>query len=110
MAQLTIEVEDRLLVDMTALARAKRRGTVEIVGEAIAEYVRAHGAVRPTKSVKVAGAGCSVSVTAGARQPSSLAERKRLSERTCGMWKDREVDGLRYQLEQRARFFRGFMF
>lgn len=34
----------------------------------------------------------------------ALAERKRLRERTGGMWKDREIDGLQYQLEQRAEW------
>jgi hypothetical protein len=102
MAQLTIEVEDRLLADMAALAMAERRGAVEIVRSAITQYVREHGAVRSPKSVKAGGVSKSVSVTAAGRPEVSLAERKRLSERTRGMWKDRGVDGLQCQLEQRA--------
>lgn len=103
MAQLTIEVEDGLLADMTALARAERRGPVEVVNSAITEYVREHGATRSSKSVKVGGAGKSISVESP-HPPVSLVERKRLSERTSGMWKDRDVDGLQYQLEQRVEW------
>lgn len=104
MAQLTIEVEDGLLADMTALARAERRGPVEVVNSAITEYVREHGATRPPKSVKVGDTGKSISVTESPHPPVSLVERKRLSERTSGMWKDRDVDGFQYQLEQRVEW------
>jgi len=104
MALLTIEIEDRLMADMNALALEKRQDPVEIAHTAIAEYVREHGVVRPVNSVKAGPPGRSVSVTAEARQPASLAERKCLSEQTSGMWKDRDVDGLQYQDEQRAEW------
>ncbi len=73
MAQLTIEVEDGLLADMTALARAERRGPVEVVNSAITEYVREHGATRPSKSVKVGGTGKSISVTESQHPPAPCA-------------------------------------
>lgn len=104
MTSLTIEIEGRLLADIEALALAKRQEPVEIAHTAIAEYVREHGVARLIKSVKAGLPGRSVSVTAEVRQPASLAERKRLSEQTSGMWKDRDVDGLQYQDEQRAEW------
>jgi predicted transcriptional regulator len=88
MARLTIEVDGQLLDDMTALAKVECRGTEEMVHTAIAEYLREHGMPHSTARTKAA----------------TLAERKRLSERTGGMWKDREIDGLQYQLEQRAEW------
>jgi hypothetical protein len=104
MAQLTIEVEDGLLADMVALAMRERRDAAEIVRSAITQYVRDQASLRSPKSVKVGGVSKSVSVTAAGRPKASLAERKRLSEQTRGMWKDRDVDGLQYQLAQRAEW------
>lgn len=104
MAQLTIEVEDGLLAEMVTLAKAEHRDAAEIVRSAITQYVRDHTALRSPSSVKVGGVSKSVSVTAAGRPNSSLAERKRLNERTSGMWKDRDVDGLQFQLAQRAEW------
>jgi hypothetical protein len=104
MAQLTIDMDEGLLADMVALALAERREAVEIVHAALTQYLHERGAVRPPKSVKVSGLGNSVSVTALPRLPASLAERKRLGERTGGMWRDRDVDGLQYQLAQRSEW------
>jgi len=59
---------------------------------------------RQVRSMKAGDAGNSVSVTAELPQPASLAERKRLNERTSGMWKGREVDGIQYQEEQRSEW------
>jgi Arc/MetJ family transcription regulator len=104
MAQLTIDVDEGLMADMAALALAERREAVEIVHTALTQYLHEHGAVRSPKSVKVSGLGNSVSVAAVPRVPASLAERKRLGERTGGIWKDRDVDGLQYQLAQRSEW------
>ncbi|CAN7196080.1 ribbon-helix-helix domain-containing protein [Pseudoduganella sp. LjRoot289] len=105
MTRLTIEVDDQLAAVVAELGRAENRAVAEIVRSAITEYVRqaSHGSM--PISVKVGQASVSVSVRdRGAHPTVPLEERKRLLERTAGMWAGKGIDGLDYQRRLRAEW------
>ncbi|WP_146204577.1 hypothetical protein [Massilia glaciei] len=89
---------------VTTLSEEDGRAPLEIVRAAITQYVREQGVLRSPHSVKVGSAGKSVSVTAEPHPSVSLVERKRLSASTSGIWKDRNIDGIQYQVKQRLEW------